>query len=69
MRSDGRAAGQLRPCTIEPGYIGQALGWADATPVATRNNTTQRMPERSAAAMPPHLAVRRRSPVRARHIP
>jgi ribonuclease PH len=26
MRGDGRAAAQLRPCTIEPGYIGQALG-------------------------------------------
>ena len=30
MRHDGRAPHQLRPCTIEPGFIGQALGFYQA---------------------------------------
>jgi ribonuclease PH len=36
MRSDGRAPDQLRPCTIEPGFIGSALGSALVTTGGTR---------------------------------
>jgi ribonuclease PH len=36
MRIDGRSADQLRPFTIEPGFIGQALGSALVTAGRTR---------------------------------
>jgi ribonuclease PH len=46
MRPDGRAGSQLRPCTIEPGYIGQALGSALITAGRTRVICTASAEER-----------------------
>jgi ribonuclease PH len=36
VRSDGRDLDELRPCTVEPGYVGQALGSALVTTGGTR---------------------------------
>ncbi|MBK6917058.1 MAG: ribonuclease PH [Deltaproteobacteria bacterium] len=47
MRHDGRAPHQLRPCTIEPGFIGQALGSALIATGRTRVICTASVEERA----------------------
>jgi ribonuclease PH len=47
MRNDGRAATELRPCSIVPGFIGQALGSTLVTTGRTRVICTVNLEERT----------------------
>lgn len=47
MRHDDRAPDQLRPCSIEPGFIGKALGSALITTGGTRVICTASLEERA----------------------